>query len=348
MSGMSSITDNVAFYPFSPGIPWQVQKGIVVPAISKNVWQQIILNKKVYVLCPGFLVEILLLILFNNTLIKNKVNINSYIVPKKYNSLLKHFNMKIKSIEENDENLFIEFERLREAVESFPSPIFMDRKNNIYFNSLFNYGETFDIKNNLQERNNESFWKQMLKNTCCFPYDNRFQWFDKDILKKYSKKIFNKYRIDSTKPYILIDNNYISYNTADMRVSIARTLASHQLKSLGATFGYKQYQCIVSSNKKEHHGYFANNTRIIPSWYDMDLFEWLVLMSMSSGIYSSDPNVYLSAALIGCERIFAGGNFDFGWELKDVMDITTINNGKKRKWIQKDEFDTSDIVGALI
>lgn len=344
MSGISKI-DDVVFYPFSPGIPWQTEGGIIKPIITKAVWNKIVSTKKAYVLCPGFLIEILLLILFDSTLKRNGINIESYIVPKKYNSILKHFKMKIKSAEENDD-LFIEFERLREAVEAFPAPIFMDRKNNIYFNSLFNYGETFNANANLQDRNNESFWKQMLKNTCCFPYDNNFQWFDKDVLKSLSKKVFNKFKIDSTKPYILIDNNYISYNTADMRASIAKTLASYQLKSIGATLGYKQYQCVVSSNKKEQHGYFVNNTRIIPSWYNMDLFDWLVLVSLSSGIYSSDPNIYLSAAILGCEKIFAGGNYDFGWELKDAFDIA--GSSKKRKWTQKDDFSTSDIVAGLI
>lgn len=345
MSGISKI-DDVVFYPFSPGIPWQTENGIVKPIVSKSVWEKIISTKNAYVLCPGFLVEILLLILFDNTLKRNGINIKSYIVPKKYNSILKHFKMKTKSAEES-EDLFIEFERLREAVEAFPVPIFMDRKDNIYFNSLFNYGETFDAHANLQDdRNSEPFWKQLLNNTCCYPYDNNFQWFDKNILKKHSRKIFTKFGIDHTKPYILIDNSYISYNTADMRASIAKTFAPHQLKSLGATFGYKQYQCIVSSNRKEQHGYFINNTRVIPSWYDMDLFDWLVLMSLSSGIYSSDPSVYLSAALLGCERIFAGGNYDFGWELKDAADITTSE--KSRKWIQKDEFSTGDIVAGLI
>ena len=345
MSGISK-TSEVVFYPFSPGIPWKTENEIVQPIISKSVWENIVSTKKVHVLCPGFAVEALLLPLFNKTLQKNGIEVHRWIVPNKYNDILKYFKINTEADGKN-KDLFMEFNRLKKAVESFPSPIFMDREDNLYFNCLFNYGETYSSKSKHVGRNNDSFWKQMLKNTCCFPYENSFQWLDKKVLKNYTSDTFKKFNIDFSKPFIVIDNNYISYNTADSRASIAKVLLPHQLNAIGATLGYKKYQCIVSSNNKSKQGYFANNVKFIPSWYDLNLFDWFALISLSSGIYSSDPNVYLAAALIGCENIFAGGcNHDFGWEFADVVEIADCR-GKKRRWTQMDNFETTDIITHL-
>ena len=93
--------------------------------------------------------------------------------------------------------------------------------------------------------------------------------------------------------------------------------------------------------------YNTGNVFCLPESFSINSADLFALLLYADGIYSFDPSIYLSGALLGCSRIFAGGNFEKGFSLKDLQDITIKNNANKY-WVEKDCFELSDIMKVML
>jgi len=332
----------VRFYKFCPGIPWKVKNKVLVPSVNRDIWKELIITKPTTAICPGYFFEALFVPLFQKVLNQYGVKIQRWIIPSYYTDLLKLFNIKNETIDER-KDFFKEFVRVYRTIHLFPSPIFMDRENNLYFNMLHNYGVTRCVNGKYLDRNYDNCWKQILKNTCSYPYEMAYPFFDHELLKIQLKKFFEQKNIDIDKPYVILDNSNISYKSADERAIIPNCLSNHQIRAMGMTLWQNKKQLLVMG---ENVNYGVGNIFSIPNWFSVNSADLFALLLYADGICSYDPNIYLSGALLGCSRIFASGNFDDGFRLKDLQDIT-LKKGIKY-WVEADSFELSDIMKVIL
>jgi len=342
----TELDSDVVFYPFSPGIPWNAKSGIIEPYISHDIWLELIKPKECNVVCPGFFLEVLLLPLFSKVLERHSVKVDKWIVPSYYNDFLNLFGITTaSSVSGRSITVFTEFDRLFRTVRDYPAPVFMDRMGKVYFNCLFNYGEKVDPNGDFVDRDYEPFWRQVLKNTCCHPYEISFPTVERDFLRTVLEKLLVRYGADPDKPYFIVDNMVRSYRTADYRVAIDEQLTLPNVNTLGSVLSSYKHQCVVMADGVQQ--YKMHNVFSLPPWYKMSSLEFFALLLFAGGIYSSDPNVYMSGAILGCSRIVAVGNFDSGWELKDALEISCAVD-KRRKWQQRDDFDLNSVLKVLV
>ena len=118
----------IKYFPFAPGIPWRLKNGYIVPKIDGNVWEYALDKRDIVVVCFGGLFESFLslsyLEVFNFYYPNKKLFWAGY---SKYYSLVK-WNGLASTIDLDDK-----------IGDKYPIPIFLDKKDKVYFNCLNNY-----------------------------------------------------------------------------------------------------------------------------------------------------------------------------------------------------------------
>ena len=335
--------ESILYFQFCPNVPWKFITKIISPVVSREVWVNHILeSRRAYILMPGYLLEVLTTLMAPKVLKENGITISKWIVPGYYDSLLKYFN--IKTLHANNDNtLAEEYKRMFKATKSYPVPIFFNGGNDIYFNLLNNYG--FNRKNNRNKRKERlpiPFWKQLLCNTCCNNF--RAAIFPKFGLEELviSKNQFFQSKGLNVGKYLLIDNTISISMLSDFRPLNHKLMNEYEIQDLSLKLKKCNTKCIVMTNESIHN---TDNVCYINPWDKIDSLQLVSLLLNAECIISSDPNIYLSAALLGCKKII---NLDTtapkGWNFEDVPD----SYNKDIIWHTPNVYNTDyfcDIVG---
>jgi len=331
------------YYPFSRGILWNKSDRVIIPTLDIKVWKRNLKNKKVNVLCPGYLLEAIIGAFSIPTLQNRGIEINKYILPIYYAEALNLFSFFYKKEVGGEKNIFIEYNRLMEAVYAYPSPIFFDNNDEVYFNLLLNYGERFDSKNNKKPRNKDSFWKQILNNLCVdyFVDMNKFDFFKS---KEICYKFLAKFSIKSGEKFVLIDNSNIFSTAADGHLINPIFLYPPQIREISENLKRKNINLIViARDSAPYYGLGVN--KVIPPWYLLKSDLVVSLIVNSFGVISSDQNLYLLAALFGVKNVICLEQQQKGWTFDDVKDISIDSENKN--WITFDNENVGDIVSMI-
>ena len=316
MDDNSKIVDFI----FSPNIPWRITDDIVDPIISREIWCKHVRNKPATIVMPGYLLEVLTSLMATKILKDNGVNIVSWITPSYYTDLLKFFNVKV-TCSKKKESPIKEFNRLIEPANSYPVPVFLNGNDEIFFNLYNNYGgNRRNTKGKLQDRLDKPYWKQLLCNTCSNYSNPIFPIINKDDLFKSKLDLFKEKGIDSK--YILLDNSNLLEITSDNRKINYKKFSPAEINELASRFVKHKIKCIVMSNENKIH---TNNMMTIGSWDNINSFHMLSLLLNAECIISSDQNICLSAALIGCKKIIYLDNPIKGWRFEDLPIINKDN-----------------------
>lgn len=311
---MNNFAKNI-LYPFCPNISWDLDCGIIKPFLSRNIFNNIKEQAKSFsVIFPGYLLESLIAVKANEIFINSGIKINNWIMPNVYSKALSIFNFNYKG---TTGNIFNEYNRIKEAVDSYPVPIFMDKDYNIYFNLLFNYGKRVNFRNNPTKDNLEPFWKQILKNTLMF--DNyKFKEYEFNLLNRCNN--FLKYNgININKRFILLDNSNIFGIPAHGFKINNPFIFSEQARNIAAYLYNNGIQCVIMTNDKKK--YYGNNLFTINTWNRIKMLDLLALLNNTYGVVSSDPNIFLSAPIMGCKNIICNDEPTQGWMIEDLKDF---------------------------
>lgn len=323
-------------YLFSKTIPWQLKKNIVIPGISREIFERVKNEaNKFYAICPGYLLESIIAVSANDIFIRSGIEIEKWIMPKCYSKVLKYYNLNYKG---SNGDMFLEYKRLIKAVKAYPVPIFMDKDNNVYFNLLFNYGARVNCKNIKVSNNVVPFWKQLLNNTCLMEnYEQRnFNIEFEDKINKFLAKD----SIDPYKNFVLIDNSNLFGTTANGLKIKNNFMFLEQVRDIAECLYKKNIQCVIMTNNKKE--YFGRNVFTINSWNKINFVILLSLLQKAYTVVSSDPNIYLTAAIVGCERIITNDACP-GWTFDDLNGFC----GVSENWINKEGLTTQDIIKIL-
>jgi hypothetical protein len=199
-----------AFYPFTLDIPWTIKRNIIVPKISQELWDKLISKRDINVICPGYFLEALVVSLSAYIFNINNIKVSNWIIPKYYTEMYNF--MGINNISPIEGNIFAAYDELIQLMYDYPTPLFFDGGNNVYFNMLFSYGtySCTEYKNYIKGRNENPFYKQILSNLC-FDSSISFNKFDKNQVLKDVKSYLNQYSMRLNKKIFLIDTSKYSF-----------------------------------------------------------------------------------------------------------------------------------------
>jgi len=298
--------DKIIYFPFSPGVPWSINKKFLINKVPDFVWNRFISPRKNIIVSHGGLIES-----FFSLSIAEVLN---FIYPEKqvywcgnpeYKELI-NFNGLLK---------FNDFQISEEISNTYNTPIFFDKENNVYFNCLNNYLEkkSYDLKN--KKNNKEPILKQIFSNSL-------IDWSQVYIpkIRKYENIKFekwcavNKFYKNST--YIIIipeRTRFTKHNVSCLKWSQNRIKA---LSSILYTYGISTV--VFSDNYLK---YKNQNNFVAPLSLDI-----LTSMIKDCKLIMSEDIDYLLMSMSLSDAIIVSKNLKNKFSLYDNKDFLGVDS----------------------
>lgn len=286
-------------FPFSPGIPWEINKGILKPKLSFQILNKTIDDKNIIVACYGGLFEAFLTLYFFEAFNK--------IWPSK--KLIWSGNQLFKELIEANGLAKFSDEIPKSILSKYPVPLFFDKCNNAIFNPLNNYMKIKPYYGGLKSfNNNDICFKQIWSNSLldskhiCSPkfrndfYDQKFQ----------TSLLLSKF--DYNKPYILI----VDETKHSMHSVNCISWNAQQIKSFAAIVSQIGYNVVILTS---HTSAYLNNNLNSIFIFDFNLNSFFNLVKKSKLIISKEIDYLLIAQLISDNYLISNNSnkkcFDF-------------------------------------
>lgn len=274
------LSETVKFFPFSPGIPWKLKNGkYVKPEVPSNHLSNLIDGKSLVVLSFGKAIEALFSLFFVETLktLKPKQNIH-WVGSKNFSSLAKSQDLSYYS-EVVDESV----------LKRFTTPVFFDKENRAYFNSLYNYLKVYSYYLDFGYNNEKSGSGQILNNLC---YSSKFWEKPKIRNIEVSEELrfhLNSVKIDLSLPFVLImpDETKDSWHHQS-----CLNWSPRDINSLAAMLYSQQIQTVVLTPKVGK--YFGGQAKCVPYSFDFAL----TFLSKASAVLSKDLDFLYMARVL--------------------------------------------------
>lgn len=254
-------------FPFAPGIPWQVAYGkYIVPEISAEYWHKALRQRTVVVTCFGGLIESFFSLTYLEVL--------NHLVPsqKLYWDGYGQFAELVTT-----NGLASVFGQLKpEDLAPFPTPIFLDRNNYVFFNVLSNYLDVYAYYGNWGYRDKKAIFKQLFRN-CLVNWDHqylpKFRINMPQAILDWAK--INQFSFD--RPYVVIfpdrtgvsvhKNEFLNWNP-------------NQVKALGTLLAQKSINLVVFA--KNPGRFYDVFTRVLPiklAWVNFFISNAMAILS---------------------------------------------------------------------
>lgn len=345
------------FYPFSKSIPWKITENETINQHLSEKVCELLFDKykrkvrrgkarkhsvfKVNIVLPGFLPECLIGYYYYGILKSRGIEIFTWLMPEWYKGALEF--MGLPAHEDpfsfldyftDDRNIFEGFDRIYVLEREYCSPIFFDIQDNIYFNALYNYKE-FKHYGGLftTGKNENSFWKNILKN-CCFTYKLDKPELNLDKIKKTNDELLLKLGSNNQK-YVILDLANIQHQYHNVEIIDNYKFTAKQIEEFSYILLKKGIQLFVSTDKEVGDTLYGSNIKIIPKWWEFNSYELCCFLYNALGIVSADPNWYLSAAILGTANICVTTNQEKGHSINNTKDISLAGFSKKTNWIER-------------
>jgi hypothetical protein len=151
-----SVTAKIKYFPFSPGIGWKIKNGkYVVPEINLDVWKKIVDDKKITIVAYGGFLESYFSLCY--------LEILNYLIPN--NKIQWCGNTFFNTLVHLNGIATININCPQSLLSRYPTPIFMDRDKNIYFNCLNNYQIVKPYYGGFGYKDKSPIVKQILRNS---------------------------------------------------------------------------------------------------------------------------------------------------------------------------------------
>lgn len=276
---------NIRYFPFSPGIGWQIKHGkYLVPGINLDVWKKIIVGKDLFVIAYGGLLESYFALSYLEML--------NYISP--INKIYWCGESKFEDLVNLNGLAKIESSFPKDLLNEYPVPIFLDRDNALYFHCLNNYQVVKPYYGGKGYIDNSPITKQLWRNS-------NLSW-DTQYLPKFRKLKFpNTSFINWSKtvnfniktPYICLFQNL---NYSQHKISTLNW-QDPQIKFLADMLKYQGIATVLftlSANK------FYGSSIYCPA---VTLENIIALLSSTKGVLAEEVDFLFLAMMMGIEKI---------------------------------------------
>lgn len=277
---MKSWTETRIF-PFCPGVTWKLLNGrYILPKINANAWSEIVRNKTAVVCAFSGLIESLFSFSILELLNQTYPSMPLYWAgDPKYRCLL----------EMNSLGRFYP-DITQATLDRFPLPVFLDKKNRVYFNCLNNYLTIRSYCKTYTKRDRRLLYKQI---------------FEKTSLPVWSPEYLPKIRtipatipnnLKPNSPYVLIIPERTVF-TAHKTVGL--NWNPQETRALGGMLKSHGIKTIVATDTP--YLYNDGNLITIPTKLDYIFF----LLLKAKAILSKDMDFLLAANLMGSGKIIS-------------------------------------------
>lgn len=262
-------------FPFAPKILWTLNSGkYVKPTLQKNIIDNAVKNKSIVVVSFGNIFESF----FSFTYLElfDKIYLNNFYWagdPKflpllKANGLADYFSI----IKEKHLN-------------KFTTPIFLDRNDRVYFNSLYNYRDVKSFYNTEGYHCNKPVCKQIFSNSC-------FSWNENYIPQlRYNFKS----KFDTSKKYILVMPDETIYS--DNKISCLNFNLT-EILTLSNLIAQKNIKTIILAENPNN--WYNRYVDVIPATIE-NIF---ALLPKCIGLFSKQIDYLLISLCLSKARLF--------------------------------------------
>lgn len=267
---------SIKFFPFSPGIPWNLKKGkYIIPDVPYKLLNSKLKNKNITTISFNGLFES-----YYSLSVFEMLNRK---MPGQ--SLFWAGNSKFQTLVHRQGLAKISPYNLKEdIIERFPTPIFFDKEDGAYFNVLNNYRYVYTYRRRFSYHNQKAALSQILPNLLVqwddafFPKFRNYYKCPSDL-----KSMLKARAVDLQKFFVLIIPNKLKDSSADFDC----LKWSHvEFNSLISMLNHSKITPIVISERGNIH---LQNAKTIP----FNLDHILYLMSRSKAIVSASPDFQL-------------------------------------------------------
>jgi len=312
-------------FPFSAGIPWEINKGILNPKIPFNILNNAISDKNIIVTCYGGLLESYLslsyLEAFNKIWPSKKLTWSG-------NPIFKDL------IEANGLSKFSE-EIPGEILSRYPVPLFFDKLNNAIFNPLNNYIKIKPYYGGLKSFNNNNVYLKQIWNNSLLDFKNFYlplirNDFDNNNFKNHL--LLSKF--DFNKPYIIIIPDDLKYSIHSQK---CLPWNIQQVKSFATIISQLGYSTVILTDNV--YKYYSNN---LPFVFEFNFTAFFTLIKNSKMILSNEIDFLLISQLIS-------DNYLVSNKVKKYLDFGKIDYLLKTKSKIKifKSMNQNDVIGLL-
>jgi hypothetical protein len=239
------------FFPFSPGIPWQIKNGkYVIPELPVSLFHSSLKGKDIVVAANGGLVESFYSLSILETL-------NSMIPSLK---LYWHGNKKyLHLIDINGLAKPFDGDLTQHDLDRFPTPIFFDKENRAYFNCLNNYLDVKTYYLTYGYRDCRPLIQQLVEKSTIL-WDERylpqFRFFD---FPKELDRYLKMHNIHINDPYVLMfpDSGLLSkHDVSCLDWDI------HKIRAMAAILSQRSIPLIILTNNSQKYAY--SQAKVLP------------------------------------------------------------------------------------
>ena len=275
---------SVKFFPFAPRIPWKLNYGIyVVPETNHETWNGVISPaESISVVCDsascGLIETYFSLSYFE---LFNKSNSGKKLFwagNDKFNKLIW-----MNGLAKPSEKIFT-----NKLLNQYPVPVFLDKKNNVYFNFLNNYIRVSTYYNEFRYVDNAPLLKQIWRNTTIGAWDKRFLPQLRSFSTSKIQKWIGDNRFYMNKPYVCIFPDVKS----GLSIHDGRMLNWNiqQVKAFSAMVRQAGYSSIIFTN----NAMAFSGENVIP----LDLEFILYFLSKTKAVLSEEVDFLLLSLMV--------------------------------------------------
>jgi hypothetical protein len=282
----SNSSYSIKYFPFTPGIPWKMKNSkYIVPELASTLWKDHISNKEIILACFGGLIET-----YFSFSILESIN---YVSPKLKLSWAGPIQFKFLCEMHGLAKYYPDFDR--DILEDFPTPIFFDKQNRVYFNCLNNYLIVKSYYGTKGYKDKRILARQIAEKSLV-PWDEKFIPKIKSFsISKELEQWINLVKFKTTTPIVLILPDHTEHTQHNIN---CLKWTPQQVKFLGKMLRSKNINTIVLSTQPSK--YYDPNINVLP--YKLEYFWYFI--QQTKAIFSYDIDFLLLANILSQAKVF--------------------------------------------
>lgn len=293
---------NPRFFPFSPGIPWKIDRGkYIIPEIDFESWHKILEGREIIITAFGGLIESFFSLCVAEVISSFNTRQIYWLGNPEYSFFIRAQGLCKLSIVNLHPNI----------LKKYPTPLFLDNGGNAYFNILNNYIERISYWGQYPEVLNTPVLEQIAKNIM-IPWNNcyipKLRGLGNDFLDELQK-------IGRIKQ----SSKIISIILSDVKQDLLNW-TSQNIKEFSQLAYHKGWKVIVFTNKKSI--FYGSNILA----FDYNQLNILQCIKKSWVVISNDINWQLIALAISDCNIISRP-IDNAYSLLKNAEFLESNNG---------------------
>lgn len=318
--------NSTVFFPFTKDIPWYCRGICILQTMLPQKWEAITKNKNIVIFTPGYFIEVLASTILYKICYESDMNVK-ILCPAYYNKLLDLY--KIPGYPNPEiKNPLDEFERMKEVILEYPAPLFFDYDDNLYINSLFHYGKFIDSQGNeTKTLNEDSFFVQICNNICATYIPSLMQ-----IRNVHITRLFEEFCLktgSTINNVVLLDNTTKMITFANKLKGVRKFYFDQDIKAISNMINKNSVLFVMENEPSKR--YINSNVFFINPWYEIESDVVAALLSHAKVVISSDPNIYLSTALLKGGNIYVNDKPKTGFKLEDCIKLEALKKFKYGK-----------------